>query len=169
MYKNALKGGIRTAKQAWKFRNGDYAQIFHWTILFSKHSVCITIHTYVVHTVISCSVRFHFIPHSHWQWVTLTACVVFFRHTREAASSCCPQYSFSISKIFKLDSNSMWVDIYQTSSSYVTELGKLNLDLAKANSDFEQHLCEGKHRTAAPVLPSPPAVNNINTLQKKCM
>lgn len=29
MYKNALKGGIRTAKQAWKFRNGDYAQIFH--------------------------------------------------------------------------------------------------------------------------------------------
>lgn len=27
MYKNALKGGIRTAKQAWKFRNGDYPKI----------------------------------------------------------------------------------------------------------------------------------------------
>lgn len=27
MYKNALKGGIRTAKQAWKFRNGDYPHI----------------------------------------------------------------------------------------------------------------------------------------------
>lgn len=24
MYKNALKGGIRTAKQAWKLKNGDY-------------------------------------------------------------------------------------------------------------------------------------------------
>lgn len=28
MYKNALKGGIRTAKQAWKLKNGDYTMVF---------------------------------------------------------------------------------------------------------------------------------------------
>lgn len=41
----------------------------------------------------------------------------------------------------------------------LAELGKLNLDLAKANSDFEQHLCEGENSTAnycaSPAIPSP--------------
>jgi len=34
MYKHALKGGIRTAKHAWKLRNGDYIHI-HRAILIA--------------------------------------------------------------------------------------------------------------------------------------
>lgn len=45
MYKNALKGGIRTAKQAWKFRNGDYPDIFYLTIPLANFGLHNTTHT----------------------------------------------------------------------------------------------------------------------------
>ncbi|KAH8302053.1 hypothetical protein KR044_002268 [Drosophila immigrans] len=45
------------------------------------------------------------------------------------------------------------------------EIGKLNLDLAKANSDFEQHLCEGENTKYNTIYVYPSANNPIlNTI-----